>query len=82
MSEPAHPNATQRFLIRCEGTLRVWLWLLGGGVVMALLGIAPSLIVMLALLGVVWVPILVLVFWGRLLDDMVPHRRRDGDRDG
>ncbi|MEO1274094.1 MAG: hypothetical protein AAFV96_01490 [Pseudomonadota bacterium] len=81
MSEPMRTGATQRFLLRCEGTLRAWLWLVGGGVVMAALGFVPSLFVTLALLGVVWVPILVLIFWGRLLDDLVPHRRYD-DRDG
>ncbi|MEM7497226.1 MAG: hypothetical protein AAF371_04445 [Pseudomonadota bacterium] len=57
------------------GLTRAWVWLIGGGIVMAILGIAPSIIVILALLGVVWMPIMALILWGRLLDEMVPVRR-------
>ncbi|MEM7528800.1 MAG: hypothetical protein AAF416_14170 [Pseudomonadota bacterium] len=72
-------SARARFLLRCRGLMRVWLCLIGAGIVVALIGIAPSVVIVMALMGVVWVPIVVLVFWGRLLDDMVPVRRVPDD---
>ncbi|MEM6677193.1 MAG: hypothetical protein AAF675_04890 [Pseudomonadota bacterium] len=80
-THPINPReaAVTRFLIRLAGLMRGWLWLIGAGIVMVLIGVMPSVFVILAMLGVVVVPILVLCLWGRLLDEMVTHRRnRDG----
>ncbi|MEL6336363.1 MAG: hypothetical protein AAFS07_00430 [Pseudomonadota bacterium] len=69
----------RRFLLACLNLVRTWQWLLGAAILAALVGVAPSVFVIIAILGVVWVPILVLVFWGRLLDEMVPSRRDKSD---
>jgi len=70
--------ARMRFLLRLERLVRFWVWVLGAGIVAVLWGLAPSVLAVVAIMGVVWVPIVALVLWGRLLDDMVPWRR-DGE---
>ncbi|MEM6549730.1 MAG: hypothetical protein AAF713_18570 [Pseudomonadota bacterium] len=76
MIEPARNGPLDRFLRACERTLRIWVWLLGVAILLALFGLVPSLIGVAALLGVVWIPILLLIFWGRLLDETL-HMRSD-----
>jgi hypothetical protein len=64
-----------------ERLIRLWVWVLGAGMAAVLLGLSPSVLAAVGLLGVVWVPIVALVLWGRLLDETMPFRG-DGDRGG
>ena len=63
-----------RFLLRTQRWVRVWFWCLMVALGMAVIGIWPSMIAVIAMLGVAWVPILVLVFWGRWLDEIISPR--------
>ncbi len=54
--------------------MRVWLWALGIGFVLALFGIAPTAIGVIALTGPVWMAIVALVLWGRMLDETMRPR--------
>ncbi|WP_285673473.1 hypothetical protein [Paralimibaculum aggregatum] len=57
-----------------ETCLRLWLWALGIGFALALVGIAPTAIGVAALTGPVWLVIAALVFWGRMLDETMQPR--------
>lgn len=72
----------RRFVRRLEPVVRVWLWALGIGFCLALFGIAPSVIGVIALTGPIWVIIIVLVLWGRMLDETMHFRSdmEDGPR--
>ena len=73
---------TRRFVEALDLALRIWLWALGIGFALALLGIAPSAIGVAALTGPVWLLIAVLVLWGRMLDETMRPRSdlEDGPR--
>lgn len=60
----------RRFLLRVERVIRAWCWFLGIGLVLAAAGILPSLFGVIGFLGLAWVPIVLLILWGRLLEDM------------
>ncbi|MEO0820383.1 MAG: hypothetical protein AAF074_08150 [Pseudomonadota bacterium] len=66
----------RRFVRRLELSVRIWMWLIGIAVLVTLLGIVPSLVGIVALMGPVWVPIALLIFWGRMLDETM-HLRSD-----
>ncbi len=72
----------RRFARALAVWVRVWLWALGIGFVLALFGIAPTAIGVFALAGPVWVVIVTLVLWGRMLDEMLRPRSdmEDGPR--
>lgn len=67
------PPAT-RFARAVEIALRLWLWALGIGFALALIGIAPTVIGVAALTGPLWLVIAVLVLWGRMLDETMRPR--------
>jgi hypothetical protein len=73
-----HGAARRRFLLRCEALMHVWLWVLAGGIVMTAIGLRPSVLAVSGLLGILWVPIFLLIFWARLLDDTL-WLRGDGN---
>ena len=50
--------------------IRAWCWCLGLALVLAIAGVFPSLFGVMGFLGLAWVPVVVLVLWGRLLEDM------------
>lgn len=60
----------RRFLLSCERLFAVWLGILGVALVLAAVGLFPSLLAVAGFLGVAWVPVFVLIYWGRLLEDM------------
>ena len=60
----------RRFLLRAERVIRAWCWFLGLGLLLAVVGILPSLVGVIGFLGLAWVPVVLLVLWGRLLEDM------------
>lgn len=64
----------QRFLRALERSVRYWLILLLIAVVLAMFGVFPSLIAVIAMLGAAWVPILALIHWGRWLDEIINPR--------
>jgi len=76
MSHEPHPRPRYllRFLRSTETLFRIWLWCIGIGFCLAVIGIAPSVIGVVALVGPLWVIIFVLIFWGRMLDDMIQPR--------
>ena len=65
--DPEGPR--RRFYTRLERFVRVWVWLLGAAIVLALFGLVPTWITVAAHLGPVWVGIAALVLWGRWLDE-------------
>ncbi len=72
----------RRFARALTVWVRVWLWALGIGFVLALLGIAPSAVGIVALTGPLWMVIVALVLWGRMLDELLRPRSdmEDGPR--
>ena len=74
---PATPAL--RFARAMERCLRLWLWALGIGFALALVGIAPTAIGVAALTGPVWLVIAALVFWGRMLDETMHPRTDPGE---
>ena len=60
----------RRFLLRCERVVGFWVGCLGIALLLAAVGIFPSLVALAGFLGVAWVPVVVLILWGRLLEDM------------
>ncbi|MEL6217400.1 MAG: hypothetical protein AAFR79_02870 [Pseudomonadota bacterium] len=81
-SDPIEKTPGRRFVRRVEPVFRFWVWILGIGFVLALFGIAPTVIGIVALTGPIWVVILVLVYWGRMLDETLNLRSdmEDGPR--
>ena len=70
-TDPPYRNEhVQRFLMRCAGLFRLWCWFLGAALVLAVVGVFPSLIGIIGFLGVAWVPVVLLILWGVLLEDM------------
>ena len=60
----------RRFVVRAERVIRAWCWCLGVALVLALVGVMPSLFGVIGFLGLAWVPIVLLILWGRLLEDV------------
>ena len=67
---PARNPHVQRFLLSCERLVAVWTACLGLALVLGVLGFLPSLFGVIGFLGLAWVPVLLLILWGRLLEDM------------
>ncbi|MEM9146723.1 MAG: hypothetical protein AAGC57_11025 [Pseudomonadota bacterium] len=72
----------RRFVRRVEPVVRVWFWALCIAFPLALFGIAPTVIGIVALTGPLWVALLALVHWGRMLDETMHFRSdmEDGPR--
>lgn len=66
--------ARTRFLRALARWIGVWQWTIVVALVVTALGLVPSLIGIVALGGVVWVPIVVLSLWGRMLDETMQFR--------
>ncbi len=75
-TDAAHPSPRQRFLASLIRWVRAWLVCIGAGLVLTVIGIFPTAISVAALMGVVWIPIVVLTLWGRMLDEVM-HPRSD-----
>ncbi|MDH3668627.1 MAG: hypothetical protein OEN23_17010 [Paracoccaceae bacterium] len=75
-TDAARPTPRTRFLVSLIRWVRAWLICILGGLVLTGAGIFPTAISVVALMGVVWVPIVVLTLWGRMLDEVM-HPRSD-----
>ena len=60
-----------RFLTALAGWMRFWLAAIAVAILLTLFGAFPTAISVVAMTGVLWVPIVVLILWGRLLDDLM-----------
>ncbi|MEM9097652.1 MAG: hypothetical protein AAGC79_03945 [Pseudomonadota bacterium] len=60
-----------RFLIGLERLVRLWLWICVLGLIGLLFGLNPTWMSLLAFGGVIWVPLVALVLWGRWLDEIL-----------
>ena len=71
-----------RFLAGMEGLVRLWLWTAILGFVGAMFGLNPTWMSILAYGGLLWVPLVALVLWGRWLDEILNFRsdHEDGPR--
>lgn len=80
--EPAQFSPYQRFVQSLERWVRVWLQLLVVALVLSVLGITPTAISLAAIMGPVWIIIVLLVLWGRMLDEIMNPRSdlEDGPR--
>lgn len=70
MAEKERSPHVRRFLISVEKLIRVWAVCLGVGLVLTALGLVPSFFAVAGLMGLAWVPVFLLIYWGRLLQDM------------
>ncbi|MEM7506091.1 MAG: hypothetical protein AAF415_05045 [Pseudomonadota bacterium] len=78
MDPDGETSPRTRFLLRTQRWVRVWFWCLVVALTLGVIGIWPSAIAAIALLGIAWVPIMVLVFWGNWLDEIInPHADQD-----
>ena len=69
MTTDRNPHV-QRFLVSCERLVGIWCLFLLTGLGLGAVGLFPSLLAVAGFLGVAWVPVFVLIYWGRLLEDM------------
>ena len=65
-----------RFLLMLARWMRLWIACIAIALVSTLFGLFPTVISVFALLGPIWVPIVVLILWGRMLDQTM-HPRSD-----
>lgn len=78
--EQSRPQA--RFLTALERCVRIWFWTCVIAVVIWAFGFRPTWFSVVAFFGPVWVPIVALVLWGRMLDKLLNLRSdaEDGPR--
>ncbi|MEM1277877.1 MAG: hypothetical protein AAGH74_15240 [Pseudomonadota bacterium] len=60
-----------RFLNGLERLVQLWLWICVLGLIGSLFGLNPTWMSLLAFGGVIWVPLVALVLWGRWLDEIL-----------
>jgi hypothetical protein len=72
--DPPPKTPRFKFLTALERWFRVWLICILAALGVTIFGIFPTVISIVALMGAIWVPIVVLALWGRMLDEtMRPH---------
>ena len=69
-----------RFALSLAWWMRIWLISIGAAMVLTLFGFYPTVISLFAQMGIFWMPIVVLVLWGRLLDEMIYGRDMEDGR--
>ncbi|HSF96873.1 MAG TPA: hypothetical protein VLA52_17740 [Thermohalobaculum sp.] len=74
--DTAAPAPLLRFLTSLERWVRGWLVCIAAALVLAVAGLMPTVFSVVAMLAVLWLPIVVLTLWGRMLDEMM-HPRSD-----
>ncbi|MEM9044332.1 MAG: hypothetical protein AAGC81_06535 [Pseudomonadota bacterium] len=69
----------EKFVIGLERVVRVWLWTCILGLAGSIIGLNPTWISVLAFGGVLWVPVVALILWGRWLDEILHFRSDESD---
>lgn len=68
------PGPGRRFLVAMERMVRIWAWSLIAAAVLTIFGVFPTAISVVAHLGPLWLVIGALIFWGRMLDEVMRPR--------